>query len=129
MSERHSILLVDGNSFLRSSVRRMIRKAFPEVVVAETDRLTPALQIVDATRLVLVITGIHLKEGNGLDLTESIRVRYPDAAIMIFTNEDDPEYMAEAFQRGANFFVSKALPNRSTILNVIKDRLSGNRSR
>lgn len=68
----------------------------------------------------MIITDIHLKEGSGLRLAEVVAERYPDTTVVVFTNEDGPEYQEEALKRGADFFISKAENNGGSIIDIIR---------
>ena len=118
------ILIIDDNPLVRLSAGRMIRNLRPELKVAEADRFESALQLVKTHRPLAVITEIHLKEGSGLELAEIIATQFPDTIVIVFTNNDGPEYEAEAMKRGADFFISKTGPGGRTLLDIIRDRAS-----
>jgi DNA-binding NarL/FixJ family response regulator len=120
MTDHSTILIVDASPLVRSSAGRMIRNAFPELEMLEADRLSSALRKVQHHRPAMVITDIHLKEGSGLKLTEAVEAWFPETTVVVFTNEDGPEYEAEALSRGADFFISKAESGGRAILEVIR---------
>lgn len=121
MPVNRAIMVIDASPLIRSSASRMIRNAFPDLEVVETDRVKSALELLQKRRPVMVITDIHLREGSGLMLTEVIASRFPDTTVVVFTNEDAPEYKAEALKRGADFFISKTEPNGGSILDIIRN--------
>jgi len=121
-----TIMIIDASPLIRSSASRMIQNAFPDLEVIEADRVKPALELLQKRRPMIVITDIHLQEGSGLKLTEVIASRFPDTTVVVFTNEDAPEYEAEALKRGANFFISKTEPNGGSILDIIRGCPPGN---
>ena len=120
MPANRAVMVIDASPLIRSSASRMIRNSFPDLEVVEADRVTSALELLNKRRPMIVITDIHLREGSGLMLTEVIAAQFPDTTVVVFTNEDEPEYKAEVLKRGADFFISKTEPNGSSILDIIK---------
>jgi DNA-binding NarL/FixJ family response regulator len=55
----------------------------------------------------LVFMDIHLPDKNGLELTQQIKSRYPEAVVVVLSNSDVPEYQEAAYRSGASYFVSK----------------------
>ena len=53
---------------------------------------------------------IRLPGENGLELTQKIKVIYPDVTVVILTSYDLPEYRQAARQSKADHFVSKDSP-------------------
>lgn len=118
------ILIIDGSPLFRFSAGRMIQNELSDLEVVAADRFESALELVEIHRPLAVITEIHFKDGSGLDLTEIIATRFPDTVVIVFTNNDGPEYEAEALKRGADFFISKTEPGGRTILDIIRDQAS-----
>lgn len=127
MKGGRAILVVDGNPLVRAAANRMIQNEHPHVEVVEADRFEAALQLVNTCRPRLVITDIHLKDGDGLKLTEVIANRFSNIIIVIFSNADGPEYEEEALKRGASYFVSKTDPNGGTLMDIVRKCLPRNR--
>ena len=57
----------------------------------------------------LIFVDIRLPGKNGLELTRMIKVRHPNAIIVILSNYDLPEYRETAYRNGASYYVSKDL--------------------
>ncbi len=124
MTAHSTILVVDVSPLVRSCAAWMIHKAFPELEVVETDRFATALELVKTRHPLVVMTDIHLKEGSGLRLAELISAAYPDVVVVVFTNDDAPEYKAEALRRGADFFISKVEPDGTSLIDIIWSTVS-----
>ncbi|MEO8763229.1 MAG: response regulator [Ginsengibacter sp.] len=56
----------------------------------------------------------HLPDGAGADFIEQAKAIYPGTKIIMITAHDSPSDISEAFDRGADFFISKPF-NSSTI--------------
>lgn len=115
------ILIVDGSPLIRTAATRMIHKAFPASHVVGADGHEAALELVRRHRPQVVITDIHLREGDGFALSESIAARYPHILVVVFTDQDAPEYRTEALRRGADYFVSKTEADGRVLLRIIAE--------
>lgn len=60
----------------------------------------------------------HLPDGQGRDFIRHARAIYPLAKIIMITAHDAPEEIDEAFERGADYFISKPF-NSTTIKETI----------
>ncbi len=122
MTAVRTILVVDANPLARDSASRMFRRAHAGVRVVATDRLEAALEFLSTQRTDMVITDIHLRQGNGLRLTEAIAKRFPAITVVVFTHDDSPEYRDEALRRGADYFFAKTEPNGRALVDIIRKR-------
>ncbi len=66
-----------------------------------------ALQKVDTLRPDLVFTAIKLPEGNGIQVTQRIKARYPNTKVIILTNYDSLENRQAAIRCGGNCYIPK----------------------
>lgn len=117
-------LIVEDNASFRQSLKEILCKRFPFMVVAEAADGKEALQKVDAFLPDLIFMDIKLPGENGLELTKKIRTYYPKIIIIILTSYDLPEYREAAYQYGANYFVSKSSSTREEILALVESILS-----
>jgi DNA-binding NarL/FixJ family response regulator len=101
------ILIIENNIKLRKRVRKILLSSLPFLNVAEASDEKGAFSEIEKKRPDLVIMGIHLTGGNGLNLTKKIKLRYPLIPIVINTKNDSPEYKKAAIQVGADYFLSK----------------------
>jgi two-component system OmpR family response regulator len=60
----------------------------------------------------------HLPDGIGSDFIQQAKAIFPSAKIIMITAHDSPAEINEAFQRGADYFISKPF-NSSTIKTTI----------
>lgn len=113
------ILLIDDQPLMAAAMRKLLAPA-PEFVlshcadptkaVAEAERLSPAVMIVD-----MVMPGM-----GGLEVIQHLRANSTTATrpIMLMSSIDDPETKAEALDTGADDYLVKLPDGRELIARV-----------
>ena len=120
-----STLIVEDNDLFRGTLKESLQKLFPSMVVHEVSDGKEALQKLDGIRPGLIIMDIQLPGENGLQLTQKIKMSYPDIKVMILTNYDTPEYREAADRYGASCFVAKSSLNDRKLGTLVKSLLLG----
>ena len=115
-----TVLIVDDNSMLRETTRIFLESRFPELRVLEAQDGKEALELTNDHEPDLILMDIGLPGENGLKLTRKIKNLYPQITIAIFTNYDFSEYRKAAFERGADFFLSKSLRHKNRLSNLVE---------
>jgi DNA-binding NarL/FixJ family response regulator len=118
-------LLVEDNDFFRQSFKKILNDRFPLLIVVESGSCGEALQSCLDCFPDLVFADINLPDGSGLDLSRTLRARYPKVVILILTNYDLPEYRQAASANGANYFFPKDA-NHEVILSMVEAELTQN---
>jgi DNA-binding NarL/FixJ family response regulator len=119
----HSLLIVDDNSMLRKTTRGILESRFPRLRIFEAGDGQEAFTQIHSHVPDLILMDIRLPGDNGLKLTRKIKNLYPKIVIVIFTNHDLPEYREAAFENGADFFLSKSMPNERKLTAVVESML------
>jgi DNA-binding NarL/FixJ family response regulator len=94
-----------------------------EIIEAEDGE--EAMQKINAQRPDLIFMDIKLPGENGLELTEKIKMKYPDMIVIILTSYDTLEYREAADRAKANYFLSKGTSSKETILSLVESILAG----
>lgn len=81
MTKKAKILIVDDERDVRSALRRTLR----ELDVIEADCADDALAILATEKVDAVISDYDMKGGNGLDLLQRVRIRYPAVVRILLT--------------------------------------------
>jgi len=115
-------LLVEDNEFFRKSFKKILNDRFPLLVVIEAATCREALQMCLDCFPDLVFADINLPDGNGLDLSRTLRSQYPKVTILILTSYDLPEYRQAASTSGVNYFFPKD-SNHEVILSMVESEL------
>ena len=126
MNAMPTILIFEPHALFRQALITTIQSRFPELTIIESETAEDALKNSIVRKPHLVLMDIHLGNGcgQGLKLLRDIAARQPNTRIAVITDSDDDEYRKAAFQRGADYFISKVLPNEGKkILSMIKDTL------
>ena len=100
-------LIVEDNASFREMLKERLQPLFPSMVIYEAAEGNEALEKVDALKPELVFMDIRLPGENGLQLTQKIKTRYPNAKVIILTSYDSLEYRAAALRSGANCYFPK----------------------
>ena len=115
-------LLVEDNEFFRKSFKKILNDRFPLLVVFESGTCREALQMCRDCRPDLIFADINLPDGNGLELSRTLRLRHPTISILILTSYDLPEYRQAALANGANYFFPKD-SNHEVLLSMVESEL------
>jgi DNA-binding NarL/FixJ family response regulator len=113
-------LIVEDNTFFRSTFKEALQRLFPSVVIQEAAEASEVVQKVDTFIPDLIFMDIRLPDGNGLQLTQKIKAKYPDISVVIVTSHDIPEYREAAVRCGANGFLPKGSLDWGEIETLVK---------
>jgi adenylate cyclase len=102
-----SILVVDDNDLNCTLLRRRLERDDHRVTVAHDGR--QALQKIDEERFDLVLLDVVMPEVTGLEVLQTVRKRYSmtDLPIIMATGNDESADIVEAFNLGANDYITK----------------------
>jgi DNA-binding NarL/FixJ family response regulator len=115
-------LLVEDNEFFRHSFKKILNDRFPLLMVFEAGTCRETLQMCLDSLPDLIFADINLPDGNGLDLSRTLRSQYPKVIILILTSYDLPEYRQAASACGVNYFFPKD-SNHEGILSMVESEL------
>ena len=90
-------------------LERVLRSTGYSVTVL-TDKAS-ADQALERITPELIIIGERLSDGSGLDLAQSLRVRFPAMPVLLFVSQDTPELLKSALRVGVTEYI--CLPLRS----------------
>jgi DNA-binding NtrC family response regulator len=102
------ILLIDDEPQDRVLVRRKLEREFSALQITEivkAEELSQALETVDFG---LTITDYQLRWTDGLAVVRSLKARYPDRPVIMFTNSGSEEIAVEAMKAGVDDYVLKS---------------------
>ena len=100
-------LLVEDNVSYRQTLSDVLHLHFPLISVDEAGDGREALSKVEYQRPDLIFMDTQLPGENGLDVTKEIKRVYNEIVIVILTSNNLPENRLQAFQNGADYFLSK----------------------
>ncbi|MEG4021219.1 response regulator [Microcoleus sp. S13C4] len=102
------ILVIDDNPTDRLLVRRELERQFSPLQVTEISHNRLLVEALNRGRFNLVITDYQLLWTNGLDVLKTIKARYPQCPIIMFTNTGNEEIAVEAMKSGLDDYIIKS---------------------
>lgn len=87
------ILLIEDEVIIQSLCRRLLAKSDCELIVAGT--LGEAREKMERAAIDLLITDLKLPDGDGVQIIEELRVKYPKTKAMVITGSPSPESRLE----------------------------------
>ncbi len=122
-----SILLVDDEPSILSSLRRLLRPVGYRIHTAESGRA--GLEILEQGPIDLVISDMRMPEMDGAKFLEQVRRRWPATTRILLTGYADVTSTIEAINRGEIYrYVSKPWDDNDLTL-VVRDALESARLR
>jgi len=117
------IIIVDDDHFICTSLKTILQ-AEPDVVVAAVGTSgEEAIELYDKHRPDILLMDIQMGAISGLDASERILSKHPDAKILLLTTFSDSEYIVKALQIGAKGYLIKQ--NAEAIVPALKAIMSG----
>lgn len=119
------ILIIDDHPLIVQAVSTVIETLAPDTEVQSVDRVERIDDIAaDAPPPGLVLLDLTLPGISGLDALTQVRLRFPDASIVIFSAIHDAATIARALRSGASGFIPKTSP-RSVLIHALQLVLDG----
>ncbi|MCU1470868.1 MAG: DNA-binding response regulator [Glaciihabitans sp.] len=103
------IFIVDNN-IARFGLESLFESTASLAVVGGTNEAAHALESMDPRTVDIVIVGLNLPDGNGIDLCRRLQMTTPGVKCVIFTTAADPEIMTQAALAGAAGCLTSNLP-------------------
>lgn len=110
------IVIVDDHPVLRDSLVNLLHIHNPQIaVVAQAGNVQEALHLGEQYRPDIVLTDLQMRPLSGVDLIVRLRQTCPEIRYVVFSAFTEPEYLLQAFDAGAQAFVSKDLQAQELI--------------
>ena len=113
-------MLVEDSPSIRQIVKDTLQDQFTSMSIIEASGGAEAFQKIDSQSPHLIFMDISLPGENGLELTEKIKVKYPDVIVIILTSHDSPQYREAAKRCKANHFLSKSSITNDDFVKLVK---------
>ncbi len=104
------VVIVDDHRLIRDALSDLISAERGIDVVASVGDASAAVRAVGEARPDVLLLDIALPDANGLDLIDRIRKRNPETHVLVLSMHSEPEYAAEARERGACGLIAKSAP-------------------
>ena len=121
---KKTVFLVDGHPVVREGLIRLMNGENDLIVCGEASEFAQALTAIKTLSPSLVISELHLKGVNGLDVVKSFRNEFPGPRLLIFSSQNEFHQAERAMQAGANGYIMKQ-ESGPTVLSAIRQVLDG----
>lgn len=120
------ILLVEDQLLTRMGIRMALNNKNSDCeIVAETGSVQDAINIIEqGTPIGLILLDLSLTDGNGVEVVEYVKPRYPDMKILVISAETSNEVIEHLVGLGVDGFVSKYV-DIPILLEAIDSVMSG----
>ncbi len=125
MDDILSILIIDDNPDDWSLIVRLLKYEFPDArinQVLEEEGFNRALREADFD---LVITDYKLKWSDGLKILRSVKERFPETPVVMFTDNGNEEIAVEAMKAGLDDYIVKSPTHFVRLAGAIQQVLKG----
>lgn len=112
------VLIVDDHAIFGTSLARTLSDEEDIDVVGAVTTIGEAVRLA-ARGVDVVLADFRLAEGDGVELTRTLRAEHPDVAVVMLTASNDDAVLAAALDAGCAGFVTKAEP-LETVLAAIR---------
>src|SRR5271156_1896057 len=107
---RLKILIADDHPLVRQAMRLVFDGQDSECEFSEADGLDPALELLAANEIDLLLMDLGMPGMAGADSLHALREAYPNTKIAVITGQDDRATILECLSAGINGYILKASP-------------------
>jgi two-component system, NarL family, invasion response regulator UvrY len=100
-------LLIDDHEVVRSGINGLLSEIYKPCEVEEASNTDMAAEKLKQQTFDLIMMDIQMPNSDSLGMMEYIRVRYPDAKVLIFSMSSESIYAKRFLKAGAKGFLSK----------------------
>lgn len=118
-----SILHIDDNETDRLVVKRELGRVFPGLLAREARNQEEFERALDAGGFDIAITDYQLLWTNGLVALNTIKARYPDCPVVMFTGTGNEEIAVEAMKEGLDDYVVKSPQHAIRLVTAVRSAL------
>jgi DNA-binding NarL/FixJ family response regulator len=118
------VFIVDDHPVVRDGLITLINHQQDLKVCGEAGEAAQALKSISELKPDVVIVDIGLKNSDGIELTKSIKARYPRLPVIVLSIHDESVYAERALRAGAQAYLMKEVVSENIII-AIRTVLSG----
>jgi len=102
------LLIVDDHEVVRSGLKSMLAQSDIKIV-AEASGGEAAVQLATKQKIDVVLMDVRMPDGDGISALGRIKMEKPDLPILLFSNYDNPTYVARSVALGASGYLLKSI--------------------
>jgi DNA-binding NarL/FixJ family response regulator len=101
------VLIVDDHAVVREGIRHVLSADPDFEVIGEASGGKTAVDMAERLRPDVIVLDISMPDLPGLDAAKRIREILPDAAILVLSIHDHPEYVLRSIEAGTQGYLRK----------------------
>lgn len=113
------IVIIDDHQLFREGVKRILDFEDSFEVIAEGDDGAEVVELYEKHRPDVILMDINMPRMNGVEATEALLDKYPEAKVIILSIHDDGSYVTHALKTGALGYMLKEM-DADEIVEAIK---------
>ncbi len=102
-----NVVIIDDDKFVTSALKAILEASGDVTVPATGTDGSEAVYLYETHKPDILLTDIQMNGLSGLEATEKILEKYPDAKILLLTTFLDDEYIIQALKLGAKGYLLK----------------------
>ena len=118
------ILIVDDHPVVREGLTTILNHEQDLQVCGQTEGAFDALRAIDKLKPDMAIVDISLKNSDGIELTKTLKSRYPELSVVVLSVHDEAVYAERALLAGAKGYLMKDVLSEN-IVKAIRTVLRG----
>ena len=103
-----SVIIIDDHTLVRQGVVSLIQAEPDLVVVGEASSIAEGEALLASTHADVMLVDVSLPDGNGIELTRTVREQSPTMGIVVLTMHNDDDTLLSALDAGASALVLKS---------------------
>ncbi|HET7580363.1 MAG TPA: response regulator transcription factor [Bacillales bacterium] len=109
------VMLVDDHTVLRDGLKSIFELEGDIEVVGEAVNGGQVIEKIEETDPDVVLMDINLPEISGVEVTASVKSRFPDCKVLVLTMYSHDEYFMSAIRAGADGYLLKDVPSEEVL--------------
>jgi two-component system response regulator DevR len=101
-------MIVDDSAIVRRRLAEMMGHVARVTVAGEAGSVAEAIEMIPLLRPDVVVLDLHLPDGDGVTVLESVKRALPAPVVVMLSNYSDDVYRTWCEAAGADFFLDKA---------------------
>jgi len=101
------ILIVDDHPVVREGLESILDHEQDFQVCGQAEDITGALEAIAEAKPDIAIVDISLKKSDGIELTKTLKARYPEIAVIVLSVHDESVYAERVLLAGAKAYLMK----------------------
>jgi DNA-binding NarL/FixJ family response regulator len=119
------ILIVDDHPIITDALATALLSLHIVDSLAKEPSVAAAIERLDAGESYnLVVLDLHLRDCDGVEAIRTLRERFPELPVVIFSGDESGETVTAAFEHGVQGYIPKSSP-MPVVINALRIVLSG----